>query len=144
MTELYRHAVDDRTIELVPGERVKIIIDGAYLTGEVVSRSKHDPNEWVIRTYFHGKLTLVDSMHIVSDRRERFYQNLLTRGTIVEVEDSKAKRVGIIVDAITKELDDQSFVYIPIVLIGTSKKPYLPESLRVIQCNNESAWTQNA
>lgn len=123
-------------VDLVPGERVKIIIDGACITGEVVARSKHNRNEWLVRTYFHDMLTIVDNIHIISERRERFYQSFFKHGTVVEVHDRKAKRVGIIVDSYIKELDESSFVYIPIVLVGTSRRPCAPETLRIIQCDN--------
>ncbi len=121
----------------MPGERVKVIIEGICLTGELVARSNHNPNEWIVRTYYHDMLTIVDNIFIISQRREEFYMEFFKRGTVVEVEDRKAKRVGIIVDSVTRDLDGDGFIYIPIVLIGTLKRPCPPEILRrVIQCDN--------
>lgn len=124
-----------KIVELVPGERVKIFIDGACLTGEVVRRSVHNKNEWVVRTYYHDMLTIVDNIHIISARREKFYQKALKPGTVVEVVDRKAKRVGVIVDSIIKNIDEDVFIYIPIVLIGTDRKLCAPETLRVLRCD---------
>jgi hypothetical protein len=123
-------------VDLEPGERVKIIIDGVCLTGEVVARSKQNRDEWIVRTYFHDMLAIVDNIYIISERREKFYQDFFKHGTVVEVHDRKAKRVGIIVDSFMQEFDDESFVYIPIVLVGTSMRPCAPETLRIIQCDN--------
>lgn len=119
------------TVDLEPGERVKVIIRGAYLSGEVVCRSKDNPNEWIIRTYFHNELKCFDDLCIVSDRREQLYEQFFSRGTIVEIEGQNTTQVGVIVGSVKQALGD-SFVYLPVVLIGTKKMVCSPENLRIV------------
>lgn len=115
--------------DLRPGEKVKVVVGGHILTGEIVTRSPYDPKEWIIRTFFHKELIALDETFIISKRRNRYFRNFFKKGTIVKVLAGQDEKVGIIIGSVN-DFDGYS-VYIPIVLIGDEQKMVSPSYLSV-------------
>lgn len=113
-----------------PGDKVDIIICNAFLSGEIVSRSLENSKEWIIRTYFHNKLIVLDESHIYSRQREEYFRKLFQKGTVVFFENGNIQSIGIIIDSVT-EIIEQESIYIPIVLFGDEKRMISPTHLSV-------------
>ncbi len=115
--------------DLHPGEKVKVVVAGHILTGEIVTRSSSDPKEWLIRTFFHKELIALDETFIISKRRNKYFRNFFKKGTVVKVLTDQCEKIGVIIGSVN-DFDGNS-VYIPIVLIGDEQKMISPSYLSV-------------
>jgi len=118
------------TPELSPGDRVKVVVSGTVLRGEIVARSPSHPKEWLIRTFFHDLIALDESC-IITKKREEYFRKLFKKGTPVLLQHGDVECAGVVIDSVIEIVEGNS-VYIPIVLVGNKKRMISAAHLSVV------------